>query len=72
MTIGERIREARIAKGLTQEQLAQVTGINQANISRLENGTANPSLRTLKASGRRDGHGAEAGIRPPCPAAALK
>ena len=33
---------------LTQEQLAQVTGINQANISRLENGTANPSLRTLK------------------------
>ncbi len=48
MTIGERIREARTAKGLTQEQLAQVTGINQANISRLENGTANPSLRTLK------------------------
>ena len=33
---------------LTQEQLAQVTGIDQANISRLENGTANPSLRTLK------------------------
>ena len=33
---------------MTQEQLAQVTGINQANISRLENGTANPSLRTLK------------------------
>lgn len=33
---------------LTQEQLAQITGINQANISRLENGTANPSLRTLK------------------------
>ena len=25
-----------------------------------------------QASGRRDGHGAEAGIRPPCPAAALK
>lgn len=33
---------------LTQEQLAQITGIDQANISRLENGTANPSLRTLK------------------------
>lgn len=34
--------------GLTQKQLADVTGITQADISRLENGTANPSLRTLK------------------------
>ena len=48
MTIGERIREARTAKGLTQEQLADVTGIHQTNISKLESGTANPSLRTLK------------------------
>ena len=59
------ILEGRQNCNLTQEQLAQVTGINQANISRLENGTA-------QAPGRRDGHGAEAGIRPPCPAAALK
>lgn len=42
------ILEGRQSCNLTQEQLAQVTGINQANISRLENGTANPSLRTLK------------------------
>mgnify|MGYP003248279674 CR=1 FL=1 len=40
--------EGRQNCNLTQEQLAQVTGIDQANISRLENGTANPSLRTLK------------------------
>ena len=33
---------------LTQEQLADVTGIHQTNISKLESGTANPSLRTLK------------------------
>ena len=33
---------------LTQQQLAEATGIAQADISRLENGTANPSLRTLK------------------------
>ena len=46
--LGERLRAARNKANLTQEQLAQVTGINQANISRLENGTANPSLRTLK------------------------
>jgi len=42
------ILEGRQNCNLTQEQLAQVTGIDQANISRLENGTANPSLRTLK------------------------
>lgn len=42
------IIEGRQANNLTQEQLAEATGINQANISRLENGTANPSLRTLK------------------------
>ena len=40
--------EGRQLNHFTQEQLAEVTGINQANISRLENGTANPSLRTLK------------------------
>ena len=33
---------------LTQQQLAEATGIAQADISRLENGTANPSLRTRK------------------------
>lgn len=42
------IIEGRDAKDLTQKQLSEVTGITQADISRLENGTANPSLRTLK------------------------
>lgn len=42
------IIEGREMNGLTQEQLAKTTGIDQANISRLESGTANPSLRTLK------------------------
>ena len=45
---GKKLKTLRKRAGLTQEQLAQVTGIDQANISRLENGTANPSLRTLK------------------------
>ncbi len=40
--------EGREEKSLTQKQLAETTGIAQADISRLENGTANPSLRTLK------------------------
>ncbi len=34
--------------GFTQSQLAEATGIHQADISRLENGTGNPSLKTLK------------------------
>ena len=40
--------DARKTAGLTQKQLAERTGIAQADISRLESGTANPSLRTLK------------------------
>lgn len=40
--------EGREGKDVTQKQLAEATGITQADISRLENGTANPSLRTLK------------------------
>ena len=40
--------EGRERADLTQQELAEATGITQADISRLENGTANPSLRTLK------------------------
>ena len=40
--------DARKQSGLTQKELAERTGINQADISKLENGTANPSLRTLR------------------------
>lgn len=42
------IIEGRERNDLTQEQLSKATGIAQADISRLENGTGNPSLRTLK------------------------
>lgn len=42
------IIEGREEKHMTQKQLAEATGIAQADISRLESGTANPSLRTLK------------------------
>lgn len=40
--------DARKQSGLTQKELAERTGINQADISKLENGTANPSIRTLR------------------------
>ena len=40
--------DARKSAGITQKELAQRTGIAQADISKLENGNANPSLRTLQ------------------------
>ncbi|MBP3261067.1 helix-turn-helix domain-containing protein [Pseudobutyrivibrio sp.] len=40
--------DARVSQNLTQKELAERTGINQADISRLENGTRNPSLNLLK------------------------
>lgn len=40
--------DARNEKAMTQKQLADITGIPQADISRIENGNANPSLRTLQ------------------------
>lgn len=42
------IIEGREANDFTQKQLSEATGIAQADISRLENGTGNPSIRTLK------------------------
>lgn len=40
--------DARNEAGLTQKMLAERTGIDQSDISKLERGTGNPSLRTLK------------------------
>ena len=42
------IIDARHASGLTQKELAERTGIAQGDISKLEKGNANPSLKTLK------------------------
>lgn len=47
-SIIQAILDARKASGLTQKDLADRTGIAQADISKLENGNANPSLRTLQ------------------------
>ena len=42
------IVDARASQNLTQKELAERTGINQADISKLENGTINPSVNLLK------------------------
>lgn len=46
--IGIHLEEARLRKGMTQEQLAQKLGSKQGNISRIEGGGSLPSLSTLK------------------------
>jgi len=40
--------EARKSSGLTQKQISERAGIAQGDISKIENGNGNPSLRTLK------------------------
>lgn len=40
--------DARHNSGITQNELARRTGIAQSDISKLENGNANPSIRTLQ------------------------
>lgn len=47
-TIMQAMIDARKASGLTQKQLSERTGIAQADISKLESGIANPSLKTLQ------------------------
>ncbi len=40
--------DARKSVGMTQKELAERTGIAQGDISKLETGSANPSLKTLQ------------------------
>ena len=40
--------DARKTQNITQRELSEKTGITQADISRIENGTRNPSLEMLK------------------------
>lgn len=45
--IGPKVKELRDRRGMGQVELARAAGVGQSLISRIENGTANPSLRTL-------------------------
>ena len=54
------IVDARSSQNMTQKELSEKTGIPQADISRLENGTRNPTLKLLKRLA--DGLNMELGI----------
>jgi ribosome-binding protein aMBF1 (putative translation factor) len=40
--------DARLQTGMTQKELSEKTGIAQGDISKLERGNSNPSIRTLQ------------------------
>ena len=47
LEIGRSIKEARLKKGLCQKELSAITGIKQPDISRIEEGKKNITLKTL-------------------------
>lgn len=42
-----RIKQARIEAGYTQQQISEITGISQSQISKFENGQLEPNLEQL-------------------------
>lgn len=46
-SLGKRIRELRNERGLSQEKLAELAGIHENHVRRIEGGTANPSYVVL-------------------------
>lgn len=48
MIVADAVKHARAVAGISQKELSEKTGINQADISRIERGLANPSVSTLE------------------------
>lgn len=46
---GERIRELRLARGLSQEKLAFKSGMHRTYLGSIERGERNPSLKNIAA-----------------------
>ena len=45
--IGQRIREIRMSRKISQIELATRCGVEPSNLNRIEHGKANPTVRTL-------------------------
>lgn len=48
MTFGSRLREARLRRGLTQEQLAQEIGVAKSTLTGYEKGNREPDIAKIK------------------------
>jgi transcriptional regulator with XRE-family HTH domain len=48
IAVAEKIKKIRKAKGISQDRLAELTGLNRVHLYRLESGKQSMTLRTLK------------------------
>ena len=48
MLIGKRIKDMRIERGLSQQELGELLGVTKVSVCGYENGTRTPSLETFK------------------------
>jgi len=48
MNLGEQIKRVRTAKGLSQKEVLNISGLDKAQLSRIENGKTDPSFTTLQ------------------------
>ena len=46
-SIGRRIQQRRVQRNITQERLAEMVNVSVPHISRIENGSSQPSLQVL-------------------------
>lgn len=49
MTLSEKLKQLRAGKGLTQEKLAELTGVSRQAVAKWENGLSRPSYENLAA-----------------------
>ncbi len=54
--LGRKFAEARVSKKLTQRQVARIAKVDQADVSRIERGDANPTFETMTAIALAVGH----------------
>lgn len=48
VVLGFKIKEKRLERSITQEQLSELTGIDQSDISKIEKGLANPTIKQIQ------------------------
>lgn len=49
INVGEKVKEFRLAKGISLRDLSEKAGLSPSMLSQIENNTANPSINALKA-----------------------
>lgn len=60
------IHETRKSLHMSQRELSEKSGINQSNLSKIENGIINPSISTIKRLASSLGHNVELRFVPDC------